>query len=108
MTDIEDAEHEVAQRALDQKEQASLFREVGFGLDVQVFLRSDIGRYLCERAEEERVAALEELAIIDHTDATAVLRLQCRIKILDSWQGWLAEAVTVGQTAEKTLNEQGA
>ena len=78
-------------------------RVIGFGFDVEAFLRTDIGVYLCERAESQRQGALEQLATVDAADEKKIRALQQQIAVVDSWQQWLAEAVNEGTSAQSQL-----
>jgi hypothetical protein len=78
-------------------------RTIGFGFDVEAFLKSDIGVYLSERAESERQGALEQLALVDADDTKKIRALQQQIAVVDSWQQWLAEAVNEGIAAQGQL-----
>lgn len=78
-------------------------RAIGFGFDVEAFLKSDIGVYLCERAEGERSGALEQLSTVSPTDEKKIRALQQQIAVVDSWQRWLAEAVNEGVAAQGQL-----
>lgn len=84
-----------------------LFGKAKFQFDVEDFLRSSVGRYLAARAEKERVSALEELAMISPTHASAIAEIQQRIRVCDSWQQWLADAVTEGIAAQQQLIDMG-
>lgn len=81
-------------------------RTVAFGMDVEQFLQGSIGRYLVQRAESERSAALDDLAQADAEDTRKIRQLQQRIAVVDSIQQWLADAITDGQHAEQQLVEQ--
>lgn len=80
-----------------------LLREVEFGLDVERFMGSTVGRYLQRRANEDREAALEALATVDAEDAKAVRALQNQVAVAEKVLTWLGEAVTAGEQAEELL-----
>lgn len=80
-------------------------RAIGFGFDVEAFLKSDIGVYLSERAEAERQSVLEQLARVDADDTKKIRALQQQIAVVDSWQQWLGEAVNEGIAAQGQLVE---
>lgn len=97
------AESTAAERGIEELE---LRKRIALGFDVENFLLSPVGRYLTERAEAEREALLEQLALIDHTKADQIHRIQTRIAVLDHWQEGLAEATTDGNQAQLQLVEQ--
>jgi len=82
-----------------------LKRDARFGLEVESFLASPVGRYLCQRAEEEVTAALQELKTVDPTDALTVRALQNKVWRGEQIQYWLGEAVTAGRNAQDELIE---
>jgi hypothetical protein len=90
-----------------QDEQERL-RTAAFGVEVEQFQYSLIGKYLIARAEAERGAALEALAEVMPTDAERIRRLQGVIQRCDSFGHWLAEAMVAGENAELELREMGA
>ena len=87
-------------------DELELRKRIAFGFDVENFLTTPIGKYLAQRAENERVALLEQLTTIDHNKADHIHRIQTRIAILDHWQEGLADAVTDGYSAQQQLIEQ--
>jgi hypothetical protein len=90
----------------DAKLDEAALQVVALGMDVEAFLQGPLGRYLVQRAETERTAALELLAKIDAEDAKAIRHCQQRIAVVDSIQQWLADAITEGRNAEQQLYEQ--
>lgn len=90
--------------AFDGAELNELFSTVEFGLDVEQFLRSDIGKYLVRKAAEERIDALADLVEVSPVDAEAVRVLQSIIKRADSFVFWLNDAILAGKNAEAQLD----
>lgn len=86
---------------------AEAFGRAQFGLVVEDFLGSPIGRYLCLRAEKERSERLEQLAQLDAHDAANIAKVQQRIRVCDSWQHWLTDAIAEGEAAHQQLVESG-
>ena len=78
-------------------------RVAAFGEDVEVFLHTEIGKYLIGRAEEQRGIALEALAQVDPENPKAIRDQQFRIMVADSIQTWLAEAITDSRNAKQIL-----
>lgn len=85
------------------REQQDLLKTVDFSNEVRAFLGSPIGQYLTQRIEDERAAALEELATIDAEDAKAIRRHQNQIAMVDAIGRWLAQAVDNGVAAKMVL-----
>jgi len=85
-----------------------LERTIALGFEAEAFLKSDIGRYLVARADEEIECAVEELKGVDPEDAKAIRALQGKINVAESIQYWLAEAIQDGVNSMQELNEPGA
>lgn len=86
--------------------QEELVREVQFGIEVEAFLGSPLGKYLVGRAEEERDAALEEFKKADVADASLMRDIQNRVWRAEQFQTWLAEIVQAGWNAETLMKQQ--
>lgn len=84
-------------------EDAPLLAQVGFGLNVENFVHSEIGQYLLGRADQEVATAIAKLKKANPNDAEEIRDLQNQIYRAESINGWLAEAVLNGQHAERTL-----
>jgi len=74
---------------------------VALGLEVEEFLRSNIGRYLMGRAEMEEADAVEEYKQADPDDLKLMRAIQRRIDIPKRLKQWLEEAVQGGRNAEE-------
>jgi hypothetical protein len=92
---------------LDASELRELYATVELGLDVQAFLRTPVGKYLWQRASDERVDALADLVDVSPADTEAVRALQSTIKRADSILFWLNEAIEAGKNAEAQLEPRG-
>jgi hypothetical protein len=84
-----------------------LYQTVGLGLDVAQFLRSPVGKYLMQKADDERADALADLVDASPVDAETIRTLQSTIKRADSIQFWLRDAVQAGINAEAQLDPRG-
>lgn len=73
-----------------------LEQSIAFGLEVENFLQSSIGKYLISRAEEDIEAAVEELKRADPDEPRVIRHLQFKIQLAESIQYWLAEAIQDG------------
>lgn len=79
-------------------------QRVDFGLQVQQFLHSEIGKFLVKRAEgevEEKTQKLKSHDILG--DPNGAARLQCEIWRAESFMYWLAEAINEGADITKQL-----
>lgn len=79
--------------------------QIAFGLDVQAFMRSEIGEYLTQRANDHREAALEALAAADPEDTKGIRQLQNVVQCAQDFLLWMGEAVTEGENAQATFVE---
>lgn len=89
------------------REGRRLFGQAQLTFVMEDWLRSPVGSYLVARAEKQRAEALEKLATTSPENAPAIRELQTRIRISDSWQQWIADAITEGQQAHKQLVDMG-
>jgi hypothetical protein len=78
---------------------------VQFGIDVESFLQSAIGKFLTNRAESERTIMLEQLVIVDPEDAKAIRSLQHDIGVVDAIQQWLADAIEEGNSTAEAIEQ---
>jgi uncharacterized protein YbjQ (UPF0145 family) len=88
-------------------EVGELLKTVELGLDVTQFLRSPVGQYLMQKADDERADALADLVDASPADAETIRALQSTIKRADSIQYWLRDAVQAGINAEAQLDPRG-
>lgn len=80
-------------------ETQELEEAIALGFSAQDFLASPLGVYIAERSESQRMAALEQLADADPSDAKLIASLQHKIKVAESAAQWLADAVILGRQA---------
>jgi hypothetical protein len=83
-----------------------LLQTVDFGMEVEAFLQSAIGKYVTERAESEVELAVEDLKRVDPEDAKTVRALQTQVRVAESVCYWLAEAIQTGLNAQQELYDQ--
>lgn len=81
-----------------------LYAAVGLGLDMAAFVKSDVGRYLLTKAEEERTDALADLVDTSPADPEQIRALQSIIKRADSLLYWIQDAIQSGKNAEMQLD----
>lgn len=79
------------------------FEVARFGVEVERFIHSDIGKYLIDRAEMDRDRAIKEMKTVDVADTAAVRRIQNDLNIPDRVMAWLSDAVQSGYAAHEAL-----
>lgn len=83
-----------------------LFADARLGTQVELFLSSEVGRYLVGRAEEEEKLAIAELIEAKPNDFFANRDIRNRIAVTHMFRDWLADAVQAGIAAGVRLREQ--
>lgn len=89
----------------DPNEVRELYNAVGLGIDAVAFLKTDIGRYLLRKCDEDRVDAIAELVEVDPTNTERIRALQSIIARAQSFEFWISEAIESGRNAEATLTQ---
>lgn len=84
----------------------ALLRVVGFGLDVQQFSDSPIGRYLRDRCENEIAQAVIAFKSADPVNQNEIRKLQNQIYRAESVMNWLDEAIQEGINAERLATQE--
>jgi hypothetical protein len=84
------------------------FEVASFGIEVERFLFSPIGRYLIARAENERDKAINAFKEVDPANVAEVRNLQDTINIPDRIMRWLSEAVENGRLAHDKIRVEEA
>ncbi len=79
---------------------------IDFGMEVEAFLQSRIGRYLVARAEAEIADACDQLKHVAPDCPSPIRALQHQIHVAENIQYWLAEAVNAGFNAQREFVEQ--
>lgn len=85
-----------------------LVRWAVFGKKVEQFLQSDIGDFLLKKSQREVQEAVEALKVVDPTDIEGVRKLQNAVKLAESFQSWLGDAVAAGLQSIAQLEEEHA
>jgi len=80
-----------------------LMAEAVLGRDAQDFVKTEIGRYLVGRANQEKRDALEQLGRVSPWRRNRIRDLQARVWRAESFLIWLAELITSGKQAEHVL-----
>jgi hypothetical protein len=78
--------------------------EAVLGRQVEEFIASDIGKVLLGMAEQDARVAMDELKKVHPWRWRKIRDLQNRIKLAESFEGWLLDLVHTGRVATKTLD----
>jgi len=87
------------------------FAEAKLGIDVEKFLKSDVGRLLHGRARlelEEAKTALLECNPNTLFGRRKIKKLQNQAQLASWFMNWCAEAITDGRNAEIQLQDNGS
>ncbi len=87
-------------------ERSAIRNQIAFGMDMEIFLRSDVGRYLVKRAAEEITHLRQQFETVDASDAKAIRDLQLEIATRRVWQDWIASAIQEGLSAQEIAHER--
>ena len=79
---------------------------IAFGMDMDIFMSSQVGRYLDARAQLEIRRLREQLDDLDPTDEKAIRDLQQEIAARKIWKDWLLLAIQEGKAAESVAVER--
>lgn len=90
----------------EQSDNRELINQIDFGMQVEAFLGSEVGKYLIGRAEHDVEEATEQLKNADPENPKLIRTLQNKIKCAESIQYWMAEAIQSGHLAQMQLREQ--
>ena len=88
-----------------QQELNEIQQKIALGLDAEAFFRSDLGKYLLGRAEDDAIQAINELKEISPTKTERIRTLQSTIARSENFELWLKEALIVGQSSEEQLDQ---
>ena len=80
-----------------------LYADARIGMQVETFMRSEVGRYLIGRAEIQEKEAIEELIELDSWQWLKVRKARNKIAMARSLRDWLADAVQAGIAAGANL-----
>lgn len=80
---------------------------IAFGLDVEAFMGTNIGRFLSAKANADIESAFEEWKRSDPEDVKTMRDLQNRVVVAEQFLMWIGEAVTEGENSERQIREAG-
>jgi hypothetical protein len=86
----------------------ALYAEAILGKDAEEFLRTDLGRYLLERVEEEEKDAMEALANTSPWRRRRIVDLQAKVWRARSFKSWISELIVTGRQALQQLENTEA
>ena len=84
----------------------TLLAEVHLGEDAAQFIKSDLGRYVIGRANQEIKIASEELKKVYWWRKNRIKYLQNKVARAENTKMWLVECLNAGQIALQTLESR--
>jgi hypothetical protein len=83
----------------DQDQVDQLMHSAALGQQIESFLRSDVGKYLHDRASRVYNAAVEDFKRVNPNDVAAVMRCQADMWKAEAFIGWLSQGIQEGLTS---------
>lgn len=83
-----------------------LYAEATLGRDAEEFLKTDIGRFIIGRCDQEIDEARSEMETVPIRKHKRIEHLQNRIWRAKSVKGWITELVIRGREAETQLESE--
>ena len=84
-------------------EKETLYAECVLGKDAEDFFKSDIGRYVLARSQEEVDEAVKLLKVIPANEMAKIRNLQLHIAMAEGAIQWLNEQISAGVQAMQQL-----
>ncbi len=88
---------------LTDREDITMLAEVHLGEDAAQFIKSDLGKYMVGRANQDIRLATDELKRCFWWRSRRIRLLQNRIAVAENAKMWLVECLNSGQIALQTL-----
>lgn len=92
------------------EENKALRQQIGLGMDMEVFMQSDVGRLLNARANREikelRVA-FDTLDLLSREGVIEARRIQQDIAVRKVWRDWIEIAIHEGEAAQAVAVDRG-
>lgn len=76
------------------------------GEQIDQFFKSDIGKHLLAHCDREIYAGMSELKQADCNNPKEVWEAQARVRVAESIEGWLREALMAGLKAREVLENR--
>ena len=83
-----------------------LLDTAAYGEAAKLFIQSDLGKYLAERAADEVEVAMTKLLDVSPTDTEAIAALQRRANNARGAIQWLMATISAGDNALRQLEEE--
>lgn len=83
----------------------TMMAEAALSDKFQNWCRSDVGRYVIGRAEQQEVSVLRELADANPDDTIGIIQLQEAAKVPGMILKWIEEVIVNGEAAKFQLAE---
>lgn len=77
-----------------------------FGKQLEMWLETDIGRYMVKRAEDEIERAVEEMKTTNPHDVRLMVEAQNKVKVAEFVLSWLGDAIREGHSALESLKSE--
>jgi hypothetical protein len=90
-----------------ESENLAIRKQIGFGMDMEIFLRSDVGRYLTNRSLREIKEIHADLETVDPMDHKTIQSMQNQIQVRRQWAEWISVAIAEGEAAKSAAIERG-
>lgn len=91
---------------MSEDDQLEMIQRAAFGKQVDLFLSSDIGKYMLARAREQVVEAQLQFRKADVTNVAVMTAIQNKLVVADSIVQWLKDAVSDGLQALNILEDR--
>lgn len=78
------------------------------GIEADAFKRTNLGRFLIDRAGVEIDQQIQLLKEADPDDVKLNRDIRMRIKVAEQFQTWMDEAIRAGLEAERRINAEEA
>ena len=82
-----------------------LIAEMRLGEEAARFFKSDIGRLVLGRTQQEIDSALEDFKSVSPTDQDKIRALQFKIQVAEKIPLWLNECIIAGNNAFQTIDQ---
>lgn len=86
------------------REEDKLEDVVRFGAEAEAFLKTDIGKYLLQRSQDQIDQAFEQLKRVDPCEPREIRKLQNIIQRNEDVETWLGEIIQAGRDARDLLS----
>jgi hypothetical protein len=87
-------------------EDHTLRAELVLAEDVAEFVASDLGRYMLDRANQEILTHLHQLAVASADNVALVRNLQHEVRVREMFKQYLLESLVAGRTALSELENR--